>query len=101
MTYAVTYDFHAPIDIYDALYAGVGQAAGTERDGLLVHIGRPIEDGFQILEIWESQTHFARFNDEVVDPVMGQMFEGPLPDLPTPVEFEVRGLVLPSADLLI
>ena len=57
--------------------------------------------GFQILEIWESQRHFARFNDEVVDPVMGQMFEGPLPDLPTPVEFEVRGLVLPSADLLI
>jgi hypothetical protein len=101
MTFSVTFDIPAPIDVYDAMHAGVAQAAGTEIEGLLVHIGRPTETGFQILEVWESREHFERFNEEVLDPVVGQMFEGPLPDLPAPVEFELRGLIMPAADLQI
>ena len=90
----------APIEAYDAAHAEVGRRSEGVVDGLLVHIGRATEEGFEVLEVWESREHFERYTREVVNPVMAELSPGPPP---TPgqgyVEFDVRGLVIPAAGL--
>ncbi len=50
--------------------------------------------------MWESREHFERYTRDVVIPVMAELSPGPPP---TPgqgyVEFDVRGLVVPSAGI--
>ena len=101
MTYSYIVDVPAPIEMYDATHAAVAAAAGTAIDGMLVHIGRATETGFQVLEIWESKEHCDRFNETVVWPAMAKLTGGQLPPAPPVVEFDVRGLVLPGGGVLI
>lgn len=101
MTYSFIVDVPAPIEMYDATHAAVAAAAGTAVDGLLVHIGRATDTGFQVLEIWESHQHYERFNQTVVWPAMAPITGGqPVPQPPV-TEFTVRGLVIPKGELLI
>ena len=96
MAYGDVMDIAAPIEFYDALHAEIGRRGGG--DGLLVHIGRPTPDGFQVLEIWESKEQWDRFNSEVVGPALAELSGGqPPPSEPMVVEFEPRGLIVPSA----
>jgi hypothetical protein len=98
--YAVVTEVPAPVELYDAAHAAVGRHSGAKIDGLLVHIGRPTGSGFQVIEVWESREHFDRYNREVVGPVMTDLAQGqPAPAVPAQVEFDVRGLVIPAADL--
>ena len=97
--YGVVIEVPAPVELYDAAHAAVGQHAGAKIDGLLVHIGRPTSSGFQVIEVWESREHLDRYTREVVGPVMADLAQGqPAPALPPPVEFDVRGLVIPAAN---
>jgi hypothetical protein len=98
--YAVVTEVPAPVELYDAAHAAVGRQSGAKIDGLLVHIGRSTSSGFQVIEVWESREHFDRYNREVVGPVMADLAQGqPAPAVPPPVEFDVRGLVIPAANL--
>jgi len=101
MTYSFIVDVPAPIEMYDATHAAVAAAAGTAVDGLLVHVGRATDTGFQVLEVWESKQHCDRFNETVVGPAMAALTGGqPVP--PPPItEITVRGLVIPNGGLLI
>jgi hypothetical protein len=96
VTYAHVVDVAAPIEMYDALHAEILQHGGETADGLLVHVGRPTTTGFQVLEIWESRSHFDRYNDQIVLPTLERVTAG-RPE-PTPQqtiqEFDVHGLVL-------
>ena len=98
--YAILSRVPAPAEMYDALHAEVLRRGEGKGDGLLVHVARATDDGFEILEVWESREHFERFNRDVVGPVMADLAPGP-PPAPGQgyVEFEVRGLVLPSAGI--
>jgi len=83
-----------------SLELSVGRHSGARIDGLLVHIGRSTGSGFQVIEVWESREHYDRYNREVVGPVMADLAQGqPAPAVPPPVEFDVRGLVIPAANL--
>lgn len=96
MTYAHVVDVAGPVEIYDALHPEILRQGGGTADGLLVHVGRPTATGFQVLEIWESRSHFDRYNDQIVLPSMARMTAGrpgPVPQQ-TIEEFEVHGLVL-------
>jgi len=98
--YGVVTEVPAPVELYDAAHAAVGRRSGAKIDGLLVHIGRPTSSGFQVIEVWESREHFDRYNREVVGPVMADLAQGqPAPVVPPSVEFDVRGLVIPAANL--
>lgn len=98
--YGVVTDVPAPVDLYDAAHAAVGRRQGAKIDGLLVHIGRATSAGFQVIEVWESREHFDRYNHEVVGPAIADLAQGgPAHAIPPPVEFDVRGLVIPAADL--
>jgi hypothetical protein len=90
----------APIELYDAIHAELRRRTGGKVDGLLVHIGRVTGDGFEVIEVWQSRDHFERYARDVVDPVVAELSHGQAP--PTAegsTPFEVRGLVIPSADM--
>ena len=98
--YGVVTEVPAPVELYDAAHAAVGRRSGAKIDGLLAHIGRATSSGFQVIEVWESREHFERYNRDVVGPVMTDLAQGqPAPTGPPPVEFDVRGLVIPAANL--
>jgi len=102
MTYGVQVDVRAPVEMYDALHAEVVQVTEARVEGLLLHIGRRTADGFRVIEVWDAKESYDRYNREVVWPAAARLSEGR--DDPQPTmheeEFEVRGLVLPGAQLV-
>ncbi len=88
------------MEAYDAAHAQIVQRAGAAIDGLLFHVARTTRNGFQVIEVWESEHNFARYNDELVGPVMAEIFPGQAPPSgPQYEEFEIRGLVIPRGDI--
>lgn len=102
MTYSFVVDVPAPAALYDALHAEIARRVPEGADGLLVHVGRATEDGFWVLEVWQSREHKERFDAEVVGPALAHVSGGQAPPAPPPVqEFEPRGLLVPSACVLV
>ena len=102
MAYGYVMDVPAPVEFYDALHAEITRRSGGGPEGLLVHLGRATDAGFQILEIWESQEQCERFNAEVVGPALAELSDGQAPPPGPPVdEFEPRGLVIPAAAVVV
>ena len=101
MPFGIVFDVPAPVEVYDAVHAEVLRRAGSSVDGLLVHVGRPTDRGFQVLEVWESRDQWQRYNDELIGPVMADVAGGqaPPPGEPAGEEFDVRGLVIPRGDV--
>ena len=95
--YGVLSRVPAPVEAYDAAHAEIGRRSQGEVDGLLVHIGRATDEGFEVVEVWESREHFERNRRDVVIPVMTELLQGPPPAAGQGYEeFDVRGLVIPS-----
>lgn len=79
MTYAHIWQVRAPLDAYDAVWAEVRRAHGeAPPDGLILHLAAPTEDGFEILEIWRTAEHSARFAGQVLAPAVSRAL-GELP----------------------
>ena len=98
MSYGVVYTVPAPIEMYDAVHAEMLARVGTDIDGLLMHVGRAAEDGFEVVEVWESRDHYDRYNRELVEPLIAELAGAVAPSSPGTQqieEFEVRGLVIP------
>src|SRR5664279_4892607 len=58
MTYSHIIDVPAPIEFYDVSHAAIREIAGPDGvDGLLVHVGRATDAGFEIVEVWEGHGH--------------------------------------------
>jgi hypothetical protein len=55
MTHGLVMNVPAPINFYDALHGEVARRSTAGVDGLLLHVGRATDDGFQVLEVWESK----------------------------------------------
>jgi hypothetical protein len=64
-----------------------------------MHIGRAVDGGFEIIEVWESKEHLDRFNAEVLGPVVGKLVGDQPPPEPVIEEFDLRGLRVPAADI--
>jgi len=52
MSYGVIYTVPAPIEVYDAIHA---EAMKQPSDGLMMHLARKVDGGFQVIEVWESK----------------------------------------------
>ena len=100
--YGVITTVPAPVEMYDGMHAELLRRAGFV-DGLLVHIGRATTDGFQVLEVWESKEHCDRANTDIVFPLMRELAgDQPPPSMePVTETFDVRGLEIPSGNILI
>ncbi|MGY1631227.1 hypothetical protein ACI784_05905 [Geodermatophilus sp. SYSU D01186] len=102
MTWAVTMDVPAPVEVYDAVHAEVLRRAGDTTEGLLVHLARATPTGFQVIEVWESREAAERFDRELVQPIVAELSpDGPPPGDPVVTEFEVRGLVVPGTAVVV
>src|SRR4051794_11823774 len=55
MMYGFVMDGPAPIEVYDALRAEIVRRRDPTSCGMLLHVGRPTSEGFQVIEIWESK----------------------------------------------
>lgn len=91
MTYAFTQD--VPID--GALYQRIVEGVGPDTpQGLILHLAieRP-EGGLRYIDVWESEEDSDRFAEErlhpVVHPLLGEVFDGDLPDEPSRTEIRV------------
>ena len=73
MTHGLVMKVPAPTDFYDALHAEVGRRSTGRADGLLLHVGRVTDDGFEMVEIWESKDTCNRFFAEVVRPAVASV----------------------------
>jgi hypothetical protein len=103
MTWGVVVDVAAPVQVYDAVHARVLDRTGGRADGLLVHVARATDTGFQVVEVWESKDHFERYQAELVGPLLAEMpgAGGPPGEEPVVTDFYVRGLVVPPAGVAV
>ena len=101
MTWGVVIDVPAPIEMYDAVHAEIRRRVGQAVDGLLVHLSRPTEGGFQVIEVWESREDFAHYDTDIVGPIAAELSGSGPPDSAAQevTEFEVRGLVIPPGGI--
>jgi hypothetical protein len=95
VTYGSVVTVPAPIEAYLASHAEVAKAIGAAfPDGMILHLARPVDGGFEVLEVWHSKAQADKFNEEVVWPAVqrtGQDMSGPSP---IAVEFEPVGLMV-------
>ena len=102
MTHGLVMDVPAPIEFYDAIHAEIGRRTTGGVDGLLLHVGRPTHGGCQVIEIWESKEKCDRFFAEVVWPAMDAVSGAHARrGEPVTMEFEPRGLIIPSAAIAV
>jgi hypothetical protein len=99
VTYNFVIDVPMPIELYAAAHQAIWEAAGDADHGMLVHIARATDTGFQIIEIWESKEQSDRFDAEIALPTMSRITGGaPMPPLPRD-EFTAIGLLIRSAGI--
>jgi hypothetical protein len=97
VTYSFVIDVPMPAELYHSMHAAIQEASGDIDHGLIMHIGRATDAGFQIIEVWKSQEHCERFVAEVAGPALARLSGGqPAPAIPQ-VEFVPLGLVVPAA----
>ena len=103
MTWGVITDVAAPAEVYDAVHARVLDRTGGRVDGLLVHLARATDTGFQVVEVWDSRTDFERYQAELAGLLGAETAgaDGPPGEGLVTTEFDVRGLVVPSAGVAV
>jgi hypothetical protein len=102
VTYGFVQDIPFPAEAYVAMHAEIGRrAAGSRVEGLLFHVARPTDRGFQIIEVWDSKEQFQRYDAEIVQPVVAEMSGGRTLPEPAMEEFEPLGLIVPSAQVAV
>ena len=91
--YSISYEIEAPKEAYDALHAAITAETDESGEGLLVHIARLTDQGFEIIEVWESKEHFDAFMQNTLPRAMAKLpaTGGPFPELN---EFELRGFLV-------
>jgi hypothetical protein len=94
MPYGVFVRVKAPIESYDAAHAEILRSSDAQQvPGFVLHIGRATDEGFEIIEVWESKEQADAFNREVGWPAMqraGMPEDGPEPEV---VEFDPRAVL--------
>ena len=103
--YGVITTVAAPVETYDRMHAELIKRAGSSLTsvGLVVHVARATTDGFQIVQVWESEEHYDRANTDIVFPLMRELAgdERAPSTEPATETFDVHGLVIPSGNVLI
>ena len=102
MTWGRTVDVAAPVEMYDAIHAALLDRTGASVEGLLVHIARKTDSGFQVIEVWQSPAEYHRYAEEVLAPVLAELAGGHASAAgQNERPFDIRGLVLPPAGIAV
>lgn len=65
MAYAVVYDVPASWDDYEAFGSAI---RARVPDGMIVHLAGPTDEGFRMIEIWETPETWERFRIRFGEP---------------------------------
>lgn len=79
---------------YDAVHAGV-EGDANPPEGLVFHMAGPIEDGWGIIDVWESREHFDRFQAERLGPTIQALGDRAPQSPPEIKEFPVHHYLKP------
>lgn len=100
--YAHVVDVPAPAGVYDATHTELLRRTGGHVDGLIMHVCRATDSGFQVLEVWTDRAACERAERDLVAPILAEQAKAvsDAPFVPPRVEeFAVRGLVIPAASI--
>ncbi len=71
-------------EIYEALSEKV-IPGGQLPDGQKVHIAGPVEGGWRVITVWDSEEQFQQFRNERLLPALQESGQGPPKTQPNPV----------------
>jgi hypothetical protein len=99
MTYAHVFEIPGPPELYDALHAEFLKYPAEE---MILHLARSTDDGTQVVEVWTSESALGAWMAANGGPAIGAVVAaGWSPPEVTPVPFELRGAVVPSAGFVV
>jgi hypothetical protein len=81
-------------DQYEAVNAQLDVEANPP-EGLIFHAAGPIDDGWGILDFWESREHFDRFFESRIGPAMQELGDRAPQGPPEIKEFPVHNIIKP------
>jgi len=67
MAYAYVQDVAEEWENYERLAVALGDDVP---DGLIIHVAGPMDSGFRIIDVWESQEAWKRFRNEQLRPAI-------------------------------
>lgn len=74
MPYGEIVRVRAPIEAYKVLHTKIGELLGESiPEGAVVHIARPTDEGFEVIEVWESREQANAFNRDVLGPAFAEV----------------------------
>jgi len=79
---------------YDAVHAGV-EGDENPPDGLIFHMGGPTDEGWGIIDVWESREHFDRFQAERLGPTIQSLGDRAPQSPPDIKEFPIHHYLKP------
>lgn len=79
---------------YDAIHSHMG-IDDDPPEGLIFHAAGPIDEGWGVLDIWESREHFDRFQAGRLGPAIGELGDRAMPNPPEIKEFPVHHYTKP------
>jgi hypothetical protein len=80
---------------HEALHGRV-DAQNKPPDGLIFHSAGPLEDGWGLIDFWESRAHFDRFTQERLQPALPELGDQAPSGPPDIKEFPVYNFVKPE-----
>jgi hypothetical protein len=89
MAWSFTSELPISPEDYDALNAEIRD----DPPGLILHTASHSKVGMRIIDVWESEELYRRFEAEQLVPAMARIGAPPTPsDAPKPLEFEVYNI---------
>jgi hypothetical protein len=60
-------------DFYDQVNPKVMEGGTTLPDGCHAHIAGPVENGWRVISVWDSEDQFQQFRDEKLIPALREV----------------------------
>jgi hypothetical protein len=92
MAYAFVQDISSSWEQYERIAARLTEPPPP---GLLLHLAGPTDEGFRVIDIWDSERAFNRFRSERLQPAIAAL-GGPASPEPTFRELHAAHLVVGS-----
>ena len=90
MPYGFVQDISSSWEQYERVAAGLTDPAPS---GLILHLAGPTDEGFRIIDVWENQAAYKRFEAERLKPAIAAL-GGPARPEPTFRDLQAAHLVI-------
>jgi len=94
MAYAFVQDIASSWEQYERVAAGL---TDPTPHGLILHLAGPTDEGFRIIDVWDSEQAFKRFQAERLQPAVAAL-GGPARPQPTFRDLHAAHLVIGSIE---